>query len=281
VPTSATLVAGFCVAHLGLDQCPRTASSTRTSNYAGMREALAHQPAHQVSRIARPHPLYGVASILRTAKGGVYPIAKPTEEDVPLGIRVELLGGVWRQKVDAHARQLLLCLGRVVVAVPYDQPGGALGEFQILPIVDTEGVFELVRSDGLHATSTVGKDLYDVGEIILALGGVAGQTRQVPPLRLGVEAVYAHGELLYLELLEGTILDLYHLPHVAVLVPDDAAIVGRIFQYHRHDGSGGIRPRSGIDERADTRRAEKRHVAVADEDRAGDSSRRGSACRTA
>src|SRR5215211_75327 len=79
-------------------------------------------------RAACPHPLYAVA-FAELRKDGVYPVAKPAQEGAPLRGRVLLLGGVRGQKLDAHRRQLLLGLGRVIVAVPDDQPGGVFDEF--------------------------------------------------------------------------------------------------------------------------------------------------------
>ena len=94
-----------------------------------MREDLPEQPAHQVPQIARPHPLHGVASH-QLRKDGVYPVAKAAQQHAPFGARVALLGGVGGQKLYAHRRQLFFGPpGRVVVAVPDEQTGGALGEF--------------------------------------------------------------------------------------------------------------------------------------------------------
>jgi hypothetical protein len=64
----------------------------------GMREDFAQQPTAKVPHIARPHLLHGVASC-ELAENGVYPVAKPTEEGTPSGIRVEFLGGVGSQKL--------------------------------------------------------------------------------------------------------------------------------------------------------------------------------------
>ena len=94
----------------------------------GVREDLAQQPACQMPHVTCPYPLYGVATH-ELAKNSIYAVAKPAEEGTPLGVRVSLLSGVWCKQPYAPARQLLLGLGRVVVAVPDDQAGGALGEF--------------------------------------------------------------------------------------------------------------------------------------------------------
>ncbi len=93
----------------------------------GVREDFAQQSACQMPEVARPHLLYAVA-LCELAENGVYPVAKAAEEGAPLGVRVSLLGGVWSQKLYAHPRQLLFGLGRVVVAVPDEKAGGALGE---------------------------------------------------------------------------------------------------------------------------------------------------------
>jgi hypothetical protein len=94
----------------------------------GVREDLAQQPTHEVPQIARPHPLYGVASH-ELRKNGVYPVAKATQEGARFGMPIPLLGGVWGQKLYAHRRhQLFFGLGRMVVAIPDEQTGGALGE---------------------------------------------------------------------------------------------------------------------------------------------------------
>jgi hypothetical protein len=94
----------------------------------GVREDFAQQSACQMPQVARPHPLYAIA-LCELAENGVYPVAKPTEEGARFGIRVSLLGGVWSEQLDPHARQLLPGLGRVVVAIPDNQPRGKLGEF--------------------------------------------------------------------------------------------------------------------------------------------------------
>jgi hypothetical protein len=93
-----------------------------------VREDLAQQPACQVPQVARPHLLYTVASH-ELREDDVYPVAEPAEEDALHGALVELLGGVRGHELDAHARQLLLGLRRMVVAIPDDQAGGSLGEF--------------------------------------------------------------------------------------------------------------------------------------------------------
>ncbi len=62
----------------------------------GEREDISKQPACQVPSVARP--LHGVAS-RQLRKDGDYPVARSAEEGTPLGIRVELLGGVWGQKL--------------------------------------------------------------------------------------------------------------------------------------------------------------------------------------
>jgi hypothetical protein len=94
----------------------------------GVREHLAHQPAHQVPQITCPHPLCGVA-LGELAKNGVYPVAKTAQQGTPSGSRISLLGGVWGQKLHAHRHKLFFCFGRVVVAVSYDHPRGKLGKF--------------------------------------------------------------------------------------------------------------------------------------------------------
>jgi hypothetical protein len=79
-------------------------------------------------QIACPHPLYGVASH-ELRRDGINPVSKATQEDTRLGTPIALFRGVRSQKLYAHARQLLPGLGRVVVAIPDEQTGGALGEF--------------------------------------------------------------------------------------------------------------------------------------------------------
>src|SRR5215218_3846476 len=94
----------------------------------GVREDFAQHSACQMPRVARPHLLHAVA-LCELAENGVYPVAKPTEEGARFGIRVSLLGGVWSEQLDPHARQLLAGLWRMVVAIPDNQPRGKLGEF--------------------------------------------------------------------------------------------------------------------------------------------------------
>jgi hypothetical protein len=94
----------------------------------GVREDFAQQSACQMPQIARPHPLYAVA-LCELAEDGVYPVAKPTEEGTPFGIGIELLGGIWGQKLYAHRRQLFSGLGRMVVAVSEEEARSGLGEF--------------------------------------------------------------------------------------------------------------------------------------------------------
>ena len=80
----------------------------------GVREDFPKQPAHQVPKITRPYPLYGVASH-QLRKNCVYPVAKTAQQSTPLGSRISLFGGVWSEQLDPHARQVLCGLGRVVV----------------------------------------------------------------------------------------------------------------------------------------------------------------------
>ena len=94
----------------------------------GVREDFAQESACQMPEVARPNLLYRIA-LRELAENGVYPIAKPTEEGAPFGIWVSLLGGVRSQKLRTDARQLLPGLRRMVVAIPDDETGGALGEF--------------------------------------------------------------------------------------------------------------------------------------------------------
>jgi hypothetical protein len=94
----------------------------------GMREDPAQQSACQVPHVARPYPLYGV-KLGKLRKGGVYAVAKPTEEGALFGSGVSLLEGIRGQKLHTYARQLLPGLWRMVVAVSDDQPRSSLGEF--------------------------------------------------------------------------------------------------------------------------------------------------------
>lgn len=101
----------------------------------GVREDFAQESACQMPEVARPNLLYRIA-LRELAENGVYPIAKPTEKGAPFGMWVSLLGGVRSQKLHTNARQLLPGLRkllpglrRMVVAIPDDETGGALGEF--------------------------------------------------------------------------------------------------------------------------------------------------------
>ena len=93
-----------------------------------MREDLPQQSTHQVPQIPRPHPLYGIA-LHKLRKNGVYSVAKPAEQGAPFGSGISLLGRVGCQQLNAPPGQLFFNLGRVVVAIPHEQTGGALGEF--------------------------------------------------------------------------------------------------------------------------------------------------------
>ena len=94
----------------------------------GVREDFAQQPAGEVPQVSRPHPLDGVTSY-KLAKHGVYPVAETAQQSTPPGSRITLFAGVWGQKLYAHVRQLFCCLGRVVVTVSYDDPGGGFDKF--------------------------------------------------------------------------------------------------------------------------------------------------------
>src|SRR5215216_2521653 len=94
----------------------------------GMREDFAQQSACQMPQVLRPHLLYGIA-LCELAENGVYPVAKPTEEGALFRGRVSLLGGIRGQKLHTNARQLLLGLWRMVVAVSDDQARSSLGKF--------------------------------------------------------------------------------------------------------------------------------------------------------
>src|SRR5829696_3321286 len=91
----------------------------------GVREDFAHQPACQMPEVARPHLLYAIA-LCELAENGIYPVAKPTEESALFRRRVSLLGGIRGQKLNTHTRQLLLGLGRVVVAISDEKARGGL-----------------------------------------------------------------------------------------------------------------------------------------------------------
>ena len=93
-----------------------------------VREDFPEQPASEVPHVASPHPLDGV-TLCELGKDGVYPVAKTAQESTPFGSRISLFGGVWSEQLDPHARQLLCGLRRVVIAVPDEKAGGALGEF--------------------------------------------------------------------------------------------------------------------------------------------------------
>src|SRR5215210_733830 len=94
----------------------------------GVREDFAKQPARQMPEVFCPHPLYGVTSG-QLRKDGIYPVAKTAQQSTPFGVGISFLGGVGSQELNRHARQLFLGFGRVVVAVPDDDPGGELDEF--------------------------------------------------------------------------------------------------------------------------------------------------------
>jgi hypothetical protein len=94
----------------------------------GVAEDFAQQPAGQVPEIPGPHLLDGVAT-RELAEDGVDPIAQAAQERAPLGGGIALLAPVRCEELDAHStRQLFLCLGRVVVAVPDGEPVGELDE---------------------------------------------------------------------------------------------------------------------------------------------------------
>ena len=94
----------------------------------GVREDFPEQPACQMPEVTRPHPLYGV-TLGELAENGVYAVAKTAQQGTPSGSRISLFGGVGGQKFNAHLRQLLSGLRRVVVTLSYNDPGGKLGEF--------------------------------------------------------------------------------------------------------------------------------------------------------
>jgi hypothetical protein len=91
----------------------------------GVREDFAHQPACQMPQVARPHLLYAIA-LCELAENGIYPVAKPTEQSALFRRRVSLLGGIRGQKLNTHTSQLLLGLGRVVVAISDEKARGGL-----------------------------------------------------------------------------------------------------------------------------------------------------------
>jgi hypothetical protein len=95
----------------------------------GVTENLPKQPASQVPQVLGPHLLNGVASRELT-EDGIYPVTKAAQIGAPLGGGISLFVPVGCEELDAHAsRQLLLRIGRVVVAVPDEQPAGGLDEF--------------------------------------------------------------------------------------------------------------------------------------------------------
>jgi hypothetical protein len=93
-----------------------------------MTQDLTKQPAAgQVPEILGPHPLYRVASG-ELRKDGIDTVSEAAEEGTALGSGSSHLGRVGREQFDAHVRQLFFCLGRVVVAIPDDDPVGVLGQ---------------------------------------------------------------------------------------------------------------------------------------------------------
>src|SRR5215216_4105591 len=90
----------------------------------GVTEDFSQQPAGKVPEIPGPHPLHGV-TCCELRKNGVDAVAKAAQVGAFLRGRISFLGGVWGKKFYAYAtHQLLAGLGRVVVAVPDDQPRG-------------------------------------------------------------------------------------------------------------------------------------------------------------
>ena len=94
----------------------------------GVAQDLPKQPAGQVPEILGPHPLYRVASG-ELKKDGVDTVSEAAEKGTAFGSWVSPLGRVGREQFDTLVRQLFFCLERVVVAVPDDDPVGAIGQF--------------------------------------------------------------------------------------------------------------------------------------------------------
>jgi hypothetical protein len=80
-----------------------------------------------MSEVLGPHPLYGVP-LRELREDGIDTVAKTAQIGALSWDRISFLGGIRSQKFYAHPRQLLLGVGRVVVAVPDEKAGGALGE---------------------------------------------------------------------------------------------------------------------------------------------------------
>src|SRR5829696_8859822 len=96
----------------------------------GVTEDFSQQPAGKVPEIPGPHPLHGV-TCGELRKNGVDAVAKAAQVGAFLRGRISFLGGVWGKKFYAYAtHQLLAGLGRVVVAVPDDQPRGSLDDLR-------------------------------------------------------------------------------------------------------------------------------------------------------
>ena len=93
----------------------------------GMAQHLPKQSTRQMPEVTRPHPLNGVA-LCKLREDGVDAVAKMAEESAPLGMGIGALVLVGCDELDAYCGQLFLYLGRVVVAVPDDNPRSELKE---------------------------------------------------------------------------------------------------------------------------------------------------------
>src|SRR5688572_30114499 len=96
----------------------------------GMTQHLPQQPTRQMPEVARPHPLYRVASH-ELRKDRIDAVAKTAQIGALSRGRISFLRGVWSQKLYAHlSQQLLLHFWRIVVAIPNEHTRGSLGDLR-------------------------------------------------------------------------------------------------------------------------------------------------------
>ena len=152
----------------------------------------------------------------------------------------------------------------VLGAQPPANRRDGLGE--IRPVVHPEQGGRIRTRHGLDVRTRVLDQPDRVGDVLLALGVVRGETRQRRPERVGAEHVESGVELAQGEFLRRRVGRLDDARKGPVGVADDAAEATRVRGHARQDGGVGAAPPVGLQEVLQVVGAHLRHVAVDQQD---------------
>ncbi len=142
-------------------------------------------------------------------------------------------------------------------------------------VVDALGLPDVLDHVGPHRDAPGSGDGDDVGEVLLALRVVGAHLRQDLAQQRAVEGIDAAVDLEDRALLVGRVLLLDDRRDGAFRVAQDATVAGGVREGGRDDRDAAARGFMRSHEGAQRLGAEERHVAVRDDDRAGEARRKG------